>query len=209
MIFPFKIEYEGYLTQSKLLGILKQIPEITFLGEEVKVSPKSRRRWDMLFKKGEQVLAIEFDGDSHYQNSLVSKSDKEKNKEAESQGITVVRVPFFIQLDSDVFEILFGFRPSVEILNNFPSGFITTKTFPCSFGDIGISRLFHEVKDMPEKTKKEVVQSLIDRSLVYGEEYVWPPSFKRTAIGIIEEFGGEEKDYSLKEDLDIFFNVLQ
>ena len=170
------ITIEGYLLQGKLEATLKQmVGEECWRGRELRL-PDSRRRWDMAYEIQGHTTVVEFDGDQHYWDSLKIKVDTEKDSVARSLGYSVVRIPYWVQLTSETAEYYFGIR--TQILQDFPHGFITTKVFPASFSEMGISRFSREFLALPENTKNAVLSSLRDRAQDHGAEYVLPSSLR-------------------------------
>lgn len=164
------IEVDGYLTQQKLIDIVRNIPEFMNILLESRVGD-TRCRWDILVDYNGKKIAIEFDGDRHYWDSTTIRLDNIKNKIAEESGIKVIRIPYFIQLTKETFKYYFGF--SIDIEQDFPHGFITTKIFPASYSRLGYLRYTNELKNLPENIVKDIDNSLKKQSEKYGSEYVY------------------------------------
>ena len=167
---------QGYLTQSKLEQLLKEISGTGWLGNELRVL-NSRRRWDMAFKFDSKTFIVEYDGDEHYRNSIKIKTDIEKDEVARKLGYTVVRIPYWIQIDSKMLNYYFGINKEIE--QDFPQGFISTKIFPASFCEKGIERFQNELNNLPIVVKTKVLQSLKARIEKYGIDYVLPSSLHK------------------------------
>ena len=166
------ITIDSYLLQGKLESALKQVVgESNWRGREVRV-PNSRRRWDMAYQIQNHTTVVEFDGDQHYWDSLKIKVDAEKDAVANTLGYSVVRVPYWVQLTTETAKHYFGFN--TKISQDFPHGFITTKIFPASFSEMGVSRFAKELSALPKNTKNAVISSLRDRAQDHGVEYVLP-----------------------------------
>ncbi len=165
------IKIEGYLTQTKLAEALKQIiGTACWIGEEFPV-PGTRRRWDMAYKSiNNDTVVVEFDGDSHYRDSLVIRADKEKDEIAKKLGYITIRIPYWVQLTKITAH--YYFNVDVDIDQNFPHGFIKTKIFPASFCKMGLERFGIEFRLLPAQVQREVIKSLHDRSEEYGGCYV-------------------------------------
>lgn len=118
------IKIDGYLTEGELSRALHQLLGDRWLGDQLAV-PRSRQRWDMAYKIDG---VVEYDGDEHYRHSIKIKGDRAKDEIARSQGIKVVRFPYWIQLDNLTLQHYFGLEAKIE--QSFPHGFITTKLFP-------------------------------------------------------------------------------
>lgn len=61
---------------------------------------------------------------------------------------------------------------------SFPHGFITTRLFPASFCQLGISRFRRQLNSLPSQARNAVVASLRDRVAEHGIEYVVPADFR-------------------------------
>jgi hypothetical protein len=167
------VSIRGYLTEDKLAAALQQITGSLWAGGQV-VLPGSRRRWDMAFSRADSLVLVEFDGDAHYRDSLKIKADREKDQVAQENRMCVVRIPYWVQLDSVTLQHYFGL--SEEIEQDFPHGFITTKLFPASFCELGIERFRCELTSLPLRIRSAVIESLGQQIDRHGLEYVLPPS---------------------------------
>jgi len=126
----------------------------------------------MSYQIGGIVTVVEYDGDEHYRHSMKIKADKSKDEIARKQGYSVVRFPYWIQLDGLTLKHYFGLEAQIE--QTFPHGFITTKLFPASFCELGIKRFQAELLALPESVRKAVIASLRQRVAEHGAEYVLP-----------------------------------
>lgn len=164
---------DGYLTQAKLVRIVQTVTD-GWVKPEL-VVPGTRRRWDVGFSHPSWSVA-EFDGDGHYRDPLVIRSDTEKDVSAGRLGLRTVRVPYWVQLDTETFGHFFGF--DADVTSNFPHGFIATKLFPASFCELGLRRFERELADLPDRARRDVLASLRDRCSEYGTQYVVPSGFR-------------------------------
>jgi hypothetical protein len=137
-----EITVEGYLTEPKLVDVLKTLSGDDWRGGQLKL-PNSRRRWDCAFQGSDCIVAVEYDGERHYINSLKIKADREKNALAAKHGIKVVRFPYWIQLTSETLSHYLGL--TAKITQDFPHGFITTEWYPASFCELGVERFQSEL----------------------------------------------------------------
>jgi hypothetical protein len=181
-----KIAIAGYLVQSKLAAALSTIVGDGWLGSELKL-PSSRRRWDMAYRLANKTTVVEFDGDAHYRDPLKIKVDVEKDAVAKSLGYKVVRVPYWVQLTSET--LLHYFELEAEIEQDFPHGFIKTKLFPASFCELGAERFSREMVDLPETVRTAVCQSLRDRCIEHGVEYVLPKQLRHLSGNVSYQEG--------------------
>ena len=167
------IAFTDHLIQATLASALKKIVgEENWLGEEVRV-PDTRYRWDMMFKANGKTFVVEFDGDSHYRDSLVIRKDREKDEIAKKMGYTVVRVPYFVQLTTETLHHWFGL--DADIVQEFPHGFIKSKVYPASFCAMGVWRFEYEVYHLPFPVFTAIMDSLFDRTdeLNYNLNYTF------------------------------------
>lgn len=164
---------EGYLTEEKLAQALREIVGGRWGGSQLRVEG-TRRRWDMWFASEEGKVVVEFDGDEHYRNTMKIKADREKDAIAVEQGLRVVRIPYWVQLDAVTSRHYFGI--DADIRQDFPHGFIVTKVFPASYCEMGIERFGTELAGLPEAVRAAVVKSLRERAKEHGLEYILPSS---------------------------------
>ena len=174
------VKYEGYLTQQKLSALLREAlkDKYDLFMEERKVAGKPRCRWDMYmtFSNGREI-AVEFDGDQHYRDTLVMKLDLEKENLADEAGIEVVRIPYWVQLTDDTAKHYFGdIFNGIHIEQDYPHGFIKSKVFPASYCALGVERFMAELHDLPYDIFVEILMNLFDRAFdeAYAPEFIIP-----------------------------------
>ena len=174
------VKYEGHLTQQKLSAVLREALEdkYTCFMEEQKVAGKPRCRWDMYmtFPDGREI-AVEFDGDQHYRDTLVMKLDFEKEDLADEEGIEVIHIPYWVQLTDETAKHYFGdLFDGIHIEQNYPHGFIKSKIFPASYCALGVERFMAELHDLPYDIFMEILMNLFDRAFdeAYAPEFVIP-----------------------------------
>jgi hypothetical protein len=162
------ISVSGYLTEKQLATILGKL--FDKVESEVRVGD-TRMRWDYLC---DDKFAIEFDGDSHYRDPVVIERDERKAGVTKGLGLTLIRLPYWLQLDSAVFEHFFGEEPRVEIETDFPHGFISQKVvLPASFCKLGYERFDSEMDALPSWLASAVTKSLEDKCKVFARKYVY------------------------------------
>jgi hypothetical protein len=174
-----KVVISGYLTEAKLTAALKVIVGDRWGGSQL-VLPGSRRRWDIWFTGVNGRVLVEFDGDEHYRNTLKIKADAEKDTFASAQGLHLVRIPYWVQLDTLTLSHYFGLDADIE--QDFPHGFVTTKIFPASFCEMGITRFRRELDALPVPVRAAVVGSLRDRAEEHGLEHVVPSGLRDVSL---------------------------
>ena len=95
---------------------------------------------------------------------------------AKELGYKVIRIPYWIQLDSVIMKQYFGI--DVENKTEYLNGFDNTNVYPASFCEKGVERFSRELKMLPNEIKYEVILSLRDKIKEYEADYVIPKSLK-------------------------------
>jgi hypothetical protein len=169
-----KLSIDGYLTQEKLALALKSVIDPSdWIGTETPVIKGRRFRWDMQAKIGGEVVAVEFDGHSHYCDSMRIKVDHEKEHIAASVGCRVIRIPYWVQLTTQTVAHYFGIEAAIE--QDFPHGFISSNiVFPASYCGLGLQKFRSELTSLPAEVRIQVAKSLSVRCAEHGSEYVMP-----------------------------------
>ena len=152
------ISYSGYLTEGILLNIFS-----TLFGKEDVISqykeetyPFKKYKYDILVKS--KKLIIEFDGELHYTDINTIKRDLIKNNIIEL-GYTLIRIPYFVQLTTDVFNYLF---PGIDVVinQNYPHGFIDKKAkLPSNFCSHGELKFLQDLEKF-SFIKEDIINSL-------------------------------------------------
>lgn len=107
-------------------------------------------RGQLAFRRNDSLVLVEYDGDEHYRDSLKIKADREKDRISHENQMTVVRVPYWVQLDS----------------------------VTASFCELGIDRFKHDLEALPPTVRDAVIHSLQERVKENGLEYVLPSSLR-------------------------------
>lgn len=161
---------QEHLTESNLINFLNSIitDEVPIID---KAFPNHRFRPDYRYDKNK--LIVEFDGYRHYSVAKVVLKDKETTKIMEDSGYKVVRIPYFIQLDSNTIYEAFGIHSSYT--NNYPHGFISDAALlPADFCSIGILRFMDDM-DKFKSAREAIKASLRKRSELTNILEVIPP----------------------------------
>ena len=166
---------ESYLTERKLAAALQKRVGYRWAGGQVAL-PVSRRRFDMAYRTHHATVLVEYDGDEHYRDALKIKVDRQKNVLASEKQMRLVRVPYWVQLDTVMARHWFGLEASIE--QSFPHGFITTRLFPASFCGLGVARFRQDLAELPDTVRHAVVSSLRQRVAEHGLEYVLPTELR-------------------------------
>ena len=163
-----------YLTEDSLGEILKLI--YNEIPVRDKAYPSHRFRPDYRFEK-EKVI-VEFDGYRHYSVSSVILKDYRTTKLMEDDGYKVIRIPYFVQMSSDIIKLLFN--KDVEYAQTFPHGFVDKSALlPSDFCSIGVERFMDDLNRF-EIIEDEIIKSM-DELVSSGKDFleVYPLQYKR------------------------------
>jgi len=131
----------------------------------------------------EHKLVVEFDGVNHYMDTKVVLNDLERDKWFQSLGYIVVRIPYWIQLSSDVIHDLFHVEVHDKFCElNYSFYFPETKSvdpniLPGNMCELGRERFIREFNKFSTKIQVQILEDLlmclknVDDSLV---EYFLP-----------------------------------
>jgi len=131
-------------------------------------------------------LIVEFDGWRHYCKAETAAKDIFKDADYAEHGYKLIRIPYFIQLDSRIIKLLFSeYTQDFSDFNTYPHGFIDPKVvYPGDFCELGLIRYTEEL----EKTFK-IVEDDIKASIMGAIDacgglslFINPPSFDETPI---------------------------
>ena len=85
----------------------------------------------------ELKMCVEFDGPDHFMKANVILADRNKNLKLTETGYTLIRIPYFIQLNTETIKYFFNIRVSFNYNHN--HGFISKNiVLPSSFCEQGI-----------------------------------------------------------------------
>lgn len=142
------ISYEGYLDEIKLGQCLAEIfPDYEFIHDKAVPGAGISNRPD--YRCEALKLIVEFDGYQHYCQVDTIFKDRLKDEAYASMGYRIVRIPYFVQLTSDVVKYYFGVD-DVDMQINFPHGFIADKgaKLPAEYCSLGIIRFMNELREL-------------------------------------------------------------
>ena len=142
------ITYDGYLDEKKLGQCLVEIfPDYKFIHDNAVPGSGISNRPD--YRCEELKLIVEFDGYKHYCEIDTIFKDRLKDEAYTSMGYRIVRIPYFVQLTSDVVKHYFGVD-DVDMQINFPHGFIADKgaKLPAEYCSLGIVRFMNELREL-------------------------------------------------------------
>ena len=148
----------SWLNEEKLGKALEIIyPNEIFVRNKAVPKSKIRKRPD--FRCDNLKMIVEFDGYQHYTKVKEYYNDNEKDAAYIKIGYKIIRIPYFVQLSSDVIKHLFGV--SIDYEQVFPHGFIVDKNevLPADFCSLGYKRFLSEVEQF-SYIKDDVYASL-------------------------------------------------
>ncbi|NQY20926.1 MAG: DUF559 domain-containing protein [Campylobacteraceae bacterium] len=147
-----------YLTEENLAIILNELfPENDFIRDKSVPNSKNKRlRPD--FRSDKMKIILEFDGDSHYCKAQRIKTDILKDNDYQSLGFKVFRIPYFVQMSSQLLKMIFD--KDIDFEQKYPNGFIDKKVIlPADFCELGIN-LFKKDLEKFSYCKSEIIKSL-------------------------------------------------
>lgn len=117
-------------------------------------------------------LIVEFDGFLHYTKANIILADYKKDSLYKKYGFKVIRIPYFIQLDSYVIKKLFKkYTNNSTSFNNFPHGFIDKKVvYPADFCSLGIKRFIKDLNKY-KKISDQILKSLTDKIIEQNKSW--------------------------------------
>ena len=135
------VENISFLNEASLGIHLKTIfPDHDFIHNRKIPESNILNRPDYYCKKLQ--LVVEFDGYGHFTNPKTILADIKKDKVYSMMGIKIIRIPYFIQLDTETVEYFFNVNnwiSSDTVIH--PHGFINPKAItPAYFCSLGIVR---------------------------------------------------------------------
>lgn len=148
---------------------MKQSPESDFIGlDDYLLSLYPDKTWihDKPFGKRdgqtyrirpdflceEEKLIVEFDGLQHYTNPMNIRKDRANQAVYESFGFKVIRIPYFINLTTEVVKDMFGLNIQNNLFDaNLPSMSVKWQNTPAFCCYEGILRMAKDFKRYPQQ----------------------------------------------------------
>jgi very-short-patch-repair endonuclease len=147
-----------YLTEEKLCNIISEI----YINEQIifdKAYPGHKFRPDIYLPT--KKIVIEFDGHLHYTLAKTVINDINKENILLKDGVKLVRIPYFVQLSTEIFKNIFD----IDFIFNqiYPHGFISEKVIlPADFCELGIERFLNDLEKF-NFIKNDIIKSLKDK----------------------------------------------
>lgn len=166
------VGYEGYLTEEKLGKLLSEIFEGEEVLEQYIIKGRSHKFRVDFFIPGLKMV-VEFNGNLHYQKSKVLVRDLALREHCVENGLTLVEVPYWLQIDDRVFHLLFGLKLTEKFVDNkiqfevsYRNGFISKDcVLPADFSVDGWNRFWREYDSLarhPDFEYFSVLQNVFD-----------------------------------------------
>lgn len=165
------------LKDNHMESILKKLyPNKTWIiGKSFKINNNTikiagQRYFKPDFYNVELKIVIEIDGDAktrgnHYSNAKTAIKDKLKDQVYEKYNYKVIRIPPFVQLDSEMVKHYFNItytEPLYEVASE--HGFKHPNiTLPADFCELGIKRFEKELSELPQTVRDVIVETLVYR----------------------------------------------
>lgn len=127
---PAQFDITNYLNEARLGIALEQVFKKQFINN--KIVPNSNLKTRPDFRNDELMLIVEFDGYKHYTEPSVIYRDRIKDETYSAMGYKIVRIPYFIQLETRTIKTLFGI--DYKMAQEFPHGFIVDDGLVCPAG---------------------------------------------------------------------------
>lgn len=141
----------------------------------------------------EQGVFVEYDGPDHYRDIFKLKRDEERNALFRSEGLRLIRIPFWLQIQKGVAEFLFKVPISEEqersiaqriygveeISKVLFSGLYDSRYTPANFLEKGRARFRSEFETVPEIVRssfRQTIRAYIKR--VSDEDLVVPKDLR-------------------------------
>lgn len=163
-----------YLTESKLEEYIKKIyPNTEWVHD--------KRFIDYAFRPDyvnhDLKIIVEFDGYLHYTKATTIKRDIKKDRICTSLGYDIIRVPYFVQMSTEVIKHLFN--KDIQVVQEYEHGFISddkTLILPCDFCELGIKK-FEDDLERFSYIKDDIILSLENKAKKLKDwDLVLPPS---------------------------------
>lgn len=173
---------EDYLTEASLGRFLRERLDGDVIADSV--VPDLRRRFRPDYRSERHRLVVEFDGDQHYRSAGHVLRDQERDVVLRAAGYSVVRIPYFVQLDATTIAQLFG--PLVtdrSAFKRFPHGFIAEKVvMPADFCELGVQRFSADLQCFAT-VAEDIAESLRAAEARLGDwRLVYPLSLRGSAL---------------------------
>lgn len=122
-------------------------------------------------------IIIEIDGAgghnfAHYSSAEQCVKDIEKDELYKELGYKVIRIPMYVQLDSEMIEYYFGIKYEQDLYEAcHEHGFLHSDILlPANFCQLGLERFRREYEQLPMNVQNKIAQSLQDRIQMFVDK---------------------------------------
>ena len=208
------LSYRGYLTESKLIQLFKNLEKQT---NNIKVETNISISDEYKRYKGDIIInnyyLIEFDSYQHYTKSSIFERDSIKDTLWELQNKKVIRLPYFVQLTDEAFNYYFkdmikSLNLNIKINSDYQHGFIDKKAvLPADFCSLGERRFISEINNLPENIASEIVNSMLVQLIITNKTIQEIYSLNMREISPFNDTINNlrETNPNIIEDFDIYF----
>lgn len=159
--------------------------------EKNNVSEYKLARFSLDIYFPEDQIAFEYDGPDHYDKVANHERDLRKNQLCLSEGIKLVRWPYYFQLTKDVARYLFPnhytdnkYQEAIKIVYGasdesqiLAPGLHGSKFTPANFTSLGIKRFIDDFTSVPISLRSQVIHSfhLYEKMIEskHGKDFLW------------------------------------
>lgn len=159
-----------YLNETRLGEILKFVFEDCEIISQYRVkTPIKTMIVDYMVQTKFGTMFVEFNGHFHYQKSSTQFRDLLLSAYCSGHNISLVSIPYFIQLDSwssHLFfsrEIIEEYFSKIDISTTFAHGFISEKiVLPCDYNAAGWNKFAQDTIMILQKDQKSIAMAIYD-----------------------------------------------
>lgn len=170
-----------YLTEQKLGLILKEIkPDLEFIYNKA-VPGATNQRFRPDYRCERKKLIIEFDGYAHYCKASQIINDMEKDQNYELLGYKIVRIPYFIQMTTNVLFLIFA--ENIPFQQVYEHGFVDSEAvLPADFCELGLNKFLADLQTYAFH-RQPIIESLKRKIAEKGNKnLVLPPSMQYLVV---------------------------
>lgn len=192
---------KAYLTE-QLLGEYLKLLSDDWVNDKSVPNSDSRSRPD--YRSENLKLIVEFDGYHHYNSTARICKDYANNELYVSLGYKVIRIPYFIQMSTELLRDIF--KVNIKVERTYEDGFIDSSALlPADFCEMGVQKFEQDLHTFEyakesiyntlriKATELQSVELVVPKSLepIIGLVHKWTP--RRIKLAYVGEFGDSEK----------------
>ena len=155
------------LTKEELGKVLSVLfPDVVFLRNHPVAGTGIRTRPD--YHSAQMRLVVQFDDPAHYTKPERIIRDEHENRAFLQADYEVVRIPYFVQISTEV--VVHLFRTSRPYPQSYPHGFVhRSAPLPAAFCCLGVKRFVEDLERF-SFIKSDILQSLEQKALLLGDD---------------------------------------